>query len=95
MGALLAAGGVGSYVFATRTTGTDDVTFGSTLAGSSLSPTSAAYKWSVETAPNSAAMDTGSVLSGTWRCMGHFDYLDEGTGGMVDAYGATLWLRVA
>lgn len=55
--AALAAGGIGTYVFARRT-GSVDPAFGATIAGSSLQPS------------NVNASVSGS-LSGTWRCMGY------------------------
>ena len=77
------AGAVGTYVFATRTTGTADVAFGSTLAGSSLSTVGASWDMTSLSAP----LTTGSTLSGTWQCMGNYDHANGGT------KGATLWLR--
>lgn len=82
-------GAVGTYVFATRTTGTTNVTEGNTLAGSSLSPTSAAY--GITAPPSSEFFSTGSALSGTWRAMGLYDHTTAGS----SLFGATLWLRIA
>lgn len=82
------AGGVGTYVFAVRSTGTGDVAFGSTLAGSSLTPTSAIYGWnSMSSAVGSFTV--GAALSGTWRAMGYYDQ------SQTVASGATLWLRIS
>ena len=84
------AGGIGSYVFAK---GTVDTAYGSTVAGSTLQPTSAAY--SVAVSSGTAAVFTlGAVLTGTWRCMGTFD-LSASYGGGGSNLGATLWLRIA
>ena len=81
------AGDVGTYVFARRISGSTDVTFGSTLAGSSLSPTSA-FSQQVSNSGAGYNMITGSALSGTWQAMGYYDF----DGGAVYR-GATLWLR--
>jgi len=93
--AALAAGAIGTYVFAH---GTGDVTFGSTVAGSTLRPTSAAR--SVRSgAFTTATFDEGSTLAGTWRCMGTFDQTvtgpDVGSGNGPTILGATLWLRIS
>ena len=95
-----AAGGVGTYAFARRTTGTADVSFGSTLAGSDLSPTSA----SAIVGPglggtNAATLSAGSALSGTWRCMGTYDHTVtstvDGSSNSQTIGGATIWLRIS
>lgn len=83
------AGAVGTYVFAKRGTGTADVAFGSTIAGSSLVPTSAVTAVSVS---GSATADAAAALSGTWRCMGQYDHVFA-TGGTYN--GATLWMRIS
>lgn len=83
------AGGVGTYALARRSSGTTDVAFGATLAGSSLSPASTLWGWnSMSSAVGSFQL--GSALSGTWMAMGDYDH----TSGAV-ASGATLWLRIA
>lgn len=89
------AGDVGTYVFAKRGSGSADVAFGGTLAGSSLVPTSATSSLS-EGASAIGVQNTlasGSALSGTWRAMGTYDY------SVVESnrtyFGATLWLRIA
>ena len=56
--ALLGAGTVGSYVFATRQTGASGQSFGQTVSGSNIIPADA------------GALGTGLPLNGTWRCMG-------------------------
>lgn len=56
--AALTAGSVGSLVFARRTTGTAAVPYGSTIAGTSLTPAGA------------GTVDS-TTLSGTWRCLGY------------------------
>lgn len=84
------AGAVGTYCFAV---GTADAAFGASVAGSTLTPTSAAYKTGGGT-NGSGAMDVGAALSGTWRAMGTFDF-NMSTSGTVNWYGATLWLRIA
>ena len=89
------AGAIGSYVFAH---GTSDVSFGSTVAGSTLRPTSAAR--SVRSgAQTLATFNEGATQSGTWRCMGTFDQTvtgpNEGSGNGPTIMGATLWLRIS
>ena len=49
------AGAIGSYVMAKSTA---TVAFGSTVSGSSLTPS------------NASGSSVGSALSGTWQCMG-------------------------
>jgi len=82
------AGAVGTYTFARYSVG--DVAINVTVAGSALNPTSAA--WSVN-APGGSnyIFGAGSALTGTWRCMAHYDR--NGTDSVVD--GATLWLRIS
>ena len=93
LGTPTTAGDVGTYVFAYSTSG--DTSFGSTRAGSSLRPTSAARSGidggSGIVGPFS--FNTGTALSGTWRCMGQFDQRDPATGS--GAEGATLWVRIS
>lgn len=89
--AAIAAGAVGSYVFARYSVG--DVAFGSTVAGSSLTPTSALYSIVGSGDSNTATFNAGSALAGTWRCMGTFDLTASSTGHIIG--GATLWLRIA
>jgi hypothetical protein len=93
------AGAVGTYVFARRTTGTGDVAFGSTLAGSALSPVSASATVSSNSNAVTASFAPGSALSGTWRAMGAYDHSaaagPDGSGNTVALGGATLWLRIS
>lgn len=87
-------GAVGTYVFARRTTGTADVAFGSTLAGSSLSPTSASMGHAdTGGSTGTGTFNTGAALSGTWRCMGTYDHTTGSSGTTMQ--GATLWMRIA
>lgn len=86
----ITAGAVGTYCFAV---GTVDKAFGTTVAGSTLTPTSAACGTSNGTNGN-GAMDVGAALSGSWRCMGTYDY-NMSTSGTINWTGATLWLRIA
>ena len=87
----LAAGAVGSYMFA-RSSPATSASFGSTFAGSDLLPTSAIY--SVTGACAGVSMASGSTQSGTWRAMGEYDYsTPNGTSG--SSFGATLWLRIS
>ena len=89
------AGAIGSYMFAY---GTGDVAFGSTVAGSTLRPTSAARSVTQGSA-TTATFNEGSTLAGTWRCMGTFDTgvtgPNEGSGNGPTLQGATLWLRIS
>jgi hypothetical protein len=88
------AGAIGTYAFAVCTVG--DTAFGSNRAGSNLLPTSAAY---ASTDPSSSGgspdfmFDTGTALSGNWKCMGTFDTADPASGDQM--FGATLWLRIS
>ena len=87
--AAAALGSIGSYCFCQRTTSANsDISAGSTIAGSSLSPTSASA--GILTSSSSQLSDTGSALSGTWRAMGYFDGLIGGTD-----RGSTLFLRIS
>lgn len=101
--ALMTAAGVGTFVFARSTAGAD-VSFGSTIAGSSLVPTSAVAGFKDVGDMDSGAtsyFDSGSALAGTWRCLGHYDHesidLNTGAAGSDVSYfyGATLWQRVS
>ena len=80
------AGGVGTYVWARASTA--DIAFGSTIAGSSLLPTSGQYGWN-SMSSNVGTFNVGSALSGTWRAMGTYDALSG------PSSGATLWLRIS
>lgn len=84
------AGAVGTYAFAYASS---DKSFGDTVAGSSLKPTSAAR--SIDSQSPNFTFLSGSTLTGTWRCMGRFDYsYIWGEYGESKVYGATLWLRI-
>jgi hypothetical protein len=86
----IAAGAVGSYMFATSSS--TDLAFGSTRAGSSLNPTSAAVGVNV-TSGQITSFAVGAAQSGTWRAMGLYDWASpDGFGTMT---GATLWLRIS
>ena len=85
------SGAVGSYVFAA---GTTDAAFGTTVAGSTLNPTSAMTDNSTSSGAMSTRFTQGAALTGTWRCMGTFDAAVTASGGGNYA-GATLWLRIA
>lgn len=80
------AGGVGTYMFARRTTGTGNVSFGSTLGGSSLSPISALGGSNFS---DSSLLPVGSSQSGTWRCMGNYWH------NFNSNLSVTLWLRIS
>ena len=88
------AGEVGTYCFAKRGSGSADVAFGSTLAGSSLRPTSAFYSAGDFGGSGSLTANVGSALSGTWQCMGTYDHI-LATTGTAGGGGATLWLRIS
>ena len=95
-----AASAVGTYVFGARGTGTADVSFGATLAGSSIVPTSAARIVGPGIGGgNAAVLGSGSALSGTWRCMGFYDHTvtsaADSSSNTQTTGGATLWLRIA
>ena len=95
----LTAGGIGTYVFA-RSTTASDVTFGSTIAGSALFPTGAASRATVSSSISTAGLYTlsaGSALTGTWRCMGLYDYVATSSDGSNtwSTFSATLWVRIA
>lgn len=84
------AGAVGTYVLAT---GGGTTAFGGTTAGSGLT-SSGATRGVIGASGGCASFDAnvGSVLSGTWRCMGR-------AGGSFAVYSsasfATLWLRIS
>lgn len=90
------AGSIGTYVFAGLQNGTTAYAFGSTIAGSNLMPTSAVTSGTLGS--GTFALSRGSVLSGTWRCMGNrsntiiINTFGDVVGSVV---GATLWLRIA
>lgn len=91
-------GAVGTYVFARRTSGSGDIAEGDTLAGSSLSPTSAIQGISISTnspATGTSNLSTGTALSGTWQAMGTYDHAGSTSTPITAAQGATLWLRIA
>lgn len=90
-GASTTAGAVGTYMFARRNTASD-VAFGSTAAGSSLLPASATYSVN---APyyDVQLTGTGPTQSGTWRCMGYYDYSAYSNVSHVN--GVTSWVRIS
>lgn len=86
--ALIGAGGIGSMVFAcgtSRSSSPGTVSFGATVAGSSLTPTDIT---------NSVTSVT--TLSGTWRCLGRAGVATD-SGGSQSTYhwNATLWMRIS
>ena len=88
--AALSAGSVGSYSFAVRSTGTTDVLFGNTIAGTELEPASAIHSINTSSGTGNSSLISGpGVLSGTWRAMGRYDYSG------LYIYGSTLFLRIA
>lgn len=92
------AGAIGTYAFARATS---DVAFGSTIAGSSLAPTSGAFSVSGSFATGTTTFTLGSTLDGTWRAMGTQDAAATTTSGdppdtvSRTISGATLWLRIS
>lgn len=94
-GASTTYGDVNTYVWASRTGTTTDVTAGSTAAGSTLVPTGATRSVSHTGASStgSVSLGIGSVLSGTWRCMGTYDH--SASSGSISGNGSTLWVRIS
>ena len=96
MAHLGAAGAIGTYVFAGLFNGSTAYAFGSTIAGSSLSPTSAVTSGTLGS--GTFSLTRVGVLTGTWRCMGNrsnasiVNTFGDVVGSVV---GATLWLRIA
>lgn len=86
------AGAIGTYMFARSNTIGSDVAFGSTRAGSALNPTSAASR-GIQPIGEYSFVSASSV-SGTWRCMGYYDFTEVNSNGGV-TLGATLWLRIS
>ena len=91
------AGGVGTYVLAivSYVEGSygGDTEFWGLRAGDQLMPTSAAQTVSIGNLLWSLNLQSASKLTGTWRCMGYFDF--EYHISPSYARGATLWLRIA
>jgi hypothetical protein len=88
-----AAGAVGTYVFAgTRTNSSDDKNFGDTISGGNLRPVGiqSPDSFTTTTLLSAAAYvsQTGTPLSGTWRCMGR-------NRALTTVASATLWLRIS
>ena len=85
----LAAGAVGSYVFARRASSTDTFAFGATVAGSGLFP------HGIHLIDSSTASQTGatpgSALSGTWQAMGQVG----NNGFSANFRPASIWLRIS
>lgn len=88
------AGAVGTYALAKRGSGSGDVAFGATLAGSSLVTTSALNNAGDFGSSGSLSLNNGSALSGTWQCMGTYDHVAT-TSGTVGGGGVSLWMRIA
>jgi hypothetical protein len=81
------AGAVGTYAFLKDISGGTTTAFGSTQAGSSLSPSGI---YATIAGNNPKLINTGSV-SGTWRCMG-YSYTVYCCGQLVTT---TLWVRIS
>lgn len=94
----LQAGALGTWVFAYCTI--DNVSYGSLVAGSTLSPTSGVYSFTDNNGPDGAtALAKGGPLSGTWMCLGMYTRLVTSTvpgdpSRITSIQGATLWMRV-
>lgn len=88
------AGAVGTYAFARLGT---NLAFNATVAGSSLTPTSAAYSvYKGSSAGDTATLAVGTALSGTWRAMGTQTAVDSSPNFSDPIiYGATLFLRIS
>lgn len=85
------AGGIGSYVLASRNT-TVAVAFGVAVAGSTLLPAGAVYAIDTSGGNGAKALGLGAALSGSWRCMGYYTHA---TGAWPVLNGVTLWMRIA
>lgn len=72
------SGGVGTLAFARHNDNTETYAFGSTISGSLLRA-------------SNAAGESGSTLSGTWRCLGFANAWFTGS----ESAGTTLWVRVS
>lgn len=89
-------GGIGTYVFARGPS--SDVAAGATTSGSNLLPTSAICGiTSANTNMDVGNFNLSSTLSGTWQCMGTYDYTSDFASGSntANVLGATLWQRIA
>ncbi len=82
----LAAGAVGTYMYAVPNNATVYAT-GATIAGSLLLPVNSLIYDA--TSGSATACTTGTAQSGTWRCMG---YRGNNQG---NTNSATLWLRIS
>lgn len=85
------AGSVGTYVFAYANA---TVPLGSTLAGSSLFPTSAGSQFTLGGGAGTVNAALGGGLPGAWRCMGQLSPPTTAGGAATIGF-ATLWLRIS
>ena len=85
-------GAVGSFVFGRSAAGA--ASFGGTVAGSNLRPTSAVSSNASTSGAMNSAFDQGSTLAGTWQCLGAFTGA-RNAGGGGSYLDATLWQRIA
>lgn len=84
----IAAGAVGSYIWGRRTVSTSaTIDFGGTIAGSEFRPAGFAVGNTI------SGNFSGSVPSGTWRCMGYMRGDASDSGNLK--YGTTLLLRIS
>jgi hypothetical protein len=94
--AAIGAGAVGSMVFAYCAS---TLSYGNTVAGSALYPTSALYAVTSGAADNFLTLGTSGALSGTWRCLGQQTPLGSASlstnGTALQGKGATLFVRIA
>lgn len=81
-------GAIGTYVFGGSFT-EPDVSFGGTIAGSSIFPTAAPYV--IQSASDTFQFRSGTNLTGTWRVMGEHDLFDD----VFTGQGATLFVRIS
>lgn len=88
------AGEVGSFAFAYHT-GVVDYSYGDVVDGADLRPVSAIRRRELNFTGD-YNMDSGSALSGSWQCLGFFDYRNGDSGDPERfVYGATMWQRVS
>lgn len=79
---VITEGAVGTYAFCYIDNGVSDVTFGMSVSGSNLDP-AGGYA-------NREYADTGTALSGTWKCLGYIGYNID-----LDSHvGTTLFARI-
>lgn len=90
----LQAGALGTWVFAYCTT--NNVSYGSLVAGSTLSPTSGVSLFNQDSgAAGTVELAKGGPLTGTWMCLGMYTRtVSTASTENTIIQGATLWMRV-